>query len=137
MKKTETRALVFKILMLMYILTVMYLCFADFKDLPDVPKTLWGIPMDKIVHFCMFFPFPILGFYAYDTLPGTPLKAFAAIIVLFSFGGIFAGLTETVQGMMPYRTEDIADFKADLLALALSSVIVFAVDFSRMKLHRK
>ena len=136
-KKTSTRALIFRILMLLYILAVIYLCFANFKDMPDVPKTLWGIPLDKIAHFCMFFPFPIFGFYAYDRLTDTPLKAFAAIIILFSFGGIFAGITEIVQGMMPYRTEDIKDFRADLIGLGLSSAIVFVIDVLKMKAPRK
>ena len=136
-KKNSTRALVFKILMLMYILAVMYLCFAHFEDIPDVPRELFGIPMDKLVHFCMFFPFPIFGFYAYDRMTDTPLKAFAAVIVLFAFGGIFAGLTEMVQGMMPYRTEDIQDFKADLIGLGLASMIVLVIDIAQMELSRK
>lgn len=136
-KKTSTRAIVFKILMLGYILSVMYLCFANFNKLPDVPRQLFGIPMDKIVHFCMFFPFPIFGFYAYDRLTDTPLKALAAVIMLFAFGGIFAGLTEIAQGMLPYRTEDIKDFKADLIGIGLASVIVLAIDIAQMKLQRK
>ena len=123
--------------MLIYIFAVMYLCFAHFNNLPDAPRTIFGIQTDKIAHFIMFFPFPILGFYAYDRLTDTPLKAFAAIIILFSFGGIFAGITEIVQGMMPYRTEDIKDFRADLIGLGLSSAIVFVIDVLKMKAPRK
>lgn len=136
-QRTSTRALIFKILMLVYILSVMYLCFAHFDSVPDVPRELFGIPIDKLVHFCMFFPFPILGFYAYDRMTETPLQAIAAVIILFSFGGIFAGITEIVQGLMPYRTEDILDFKADLIGLGLASMIVLVIDIAKMELARK
>lgn len=136
-KKTSTRAIIFKILMLIYIFAVMYLCFANFRSIPDVPREMFGIPIDKVIHFCMFFPFPIFGFYAYDRLTDTPLKAIAAVIILFCYGGIFAGLTEMVQGMIIYRSEDIRDFKADLLGLGLASFIVLMIDIVKMRLSRK
>ena len=61
MKPNQTRSIIAKIVMLLYVVAVAYLCFANFHKLPEVPKTFLGIPMDKIVHFCMFFPFPILA----------------------------------------------------------------------------
>lgn len=133
MTKATTRALLFRVLMLLYIFAVMYLCFSHLDKMPDVPKVLFGIQTDKIAHFCMFFPFPILGFFAYDRLTDTPLKAFAAIITILAIGGIFAGLTEMVQGAMPYRTEDIHDYYADLIGLGLASILVFVIDLSKMK----
>lgn len=133
MRKPSTRSLIFRVLMLLYIFTVMYLCFSNLNKLPDVPKTLWGIQTDKIVHFCMFFPFPILGFFAYDRMTDTPLKALGAVITILAIGGIFAGITELVQGTMPYRTMDVRDYHADLLALGISAVIVFVIDVAKMK----
>ena len=133
MTRPSTRALIFRVLMLIYIFAVMYLCFAHFNNLPDAPRTIFGIQTDKIAHFIMFFPFPILGFYAYDRLTKTPLQAFAAVITIFSTGGVFAGITEIVQGAMPYRTQDIHDFHADLLALGIAAVIVFVIDVAKMK----
>lgn len=127
------RALLFRVLMLLYIFAVMYLCFANFNKLPNVPREFWGIPTDKIAHFCMFFPFPILGFFAYDHMTNTPLQAFGAIISILAIGGIFAGLTELVQGTMPYRTMDVHDYHADLLALGISAAIVFIIDIAKMK----
>ena len=44
-----------------YIVAVLVLCFAKFPSTDDVPTELWGIPMDKIVHFLMFFPLPLLA----------------------------------------------------------------------------
>ena len=133
MKPNRTRSLLSKLILLLYILAVAYLCFANFHKLPEVPKEFLGIPMDKIVHFCMFFPFPVLAFFAYDKLTQTPLQAFAALLCICAFGGIFAGLTEIVQGMLPYRSQDIQDYGADLLAIGISGLLVFVYDVYKMK----
>ena len=133
MRPNRTRSLLFKLAMLLYIVAVAYLCFANFHKLPEVPKTFLGIPMDKIVHFWMFFPFPILAFFAYDQLTETPLQAFAALLCICAFGGIFAGLTEIIQGSLPYRSQDVHDFNADLLSIVISGLLVFVYDVSKMK----
>ena len=133
MKPNTTRSILSKIIMLLYVVAVAYLCFANFHKLPDVPKTFLGIPMDKIVHFCMFFPFPILAFFAYDKLTETPLQALAALLCICAFGGIFAGLTEIIQGSLPYRSQDVHDFNADLLSIGISGLLVFVYDVSKMK----
>lgn len=137
MKKNRTRAWIFRLLTVIYVIGVAYLCFAHFDQIKDAPKTLLGMEADKVVHFCMFFPFPILAFLAYDRLTDSVLKAFAAILVIISIGGIFAGITEIVQGAMPYRTEDIRDFYADLYGLGTSSVMVFIADVAGVFRDRK
>lgn len=131
-KTPRIRALIFRISLILYIILVAYLCFANFNSLPDVPRQMFGIRMDKIVHFCMFFPFPVLCFFAYDKMTDTPLQALGAILTVLSFGCIFAGLTEIIQGTMPYRTEDIKDFYADITGMGCSSVITYIVDVSKM-----
>ena len=133
MKPNQTRSILFKLAMLLYVVAVAYLCFANFHKLPEVPKTFLGIPMGKIAHFCMFFPFPILAFFAYDKLTETPLQALAALLCICAFGGIFAGLTEIVQGMLPYRSQDVKDYGADLLSIGISGLLVFVYDVSKMK----
>lgn len=133
MKQNRLRSILFKIAMLLYLAAVAYLCFANFHKLPDVPKSFLGIPMDKLVHFCMFFPFPILAFLAYDKLTDTPLKALAALISICAVGCIFAGITELVQDSLPYRTKDLNDFGADCLAVGLASVLTFIIDISKMR----
>jgi len=78
----------------------------------------------------MFFPFPILGYFSFDHRKWSKTKTFGRIIELFAYGVIFAGLTELVQSLLPYRTQDIKDFKADVLAIAIASVIVFAIELA-------
>lgn len=137
MRTPSTRALIFRILMILYIFAVAYLCFAHINSIPRVPRHIWGFETDKLVHFCMFFPFPILAFFAYDRLTEKPIQAIAAIITILSIGGIFAGLTEIIQGMITYRSEDIRDFKADMLAMSISSAIVLAIDLTKMIIKKK
>lgn len=135
---TSSRAIIFRILMILYILAVGYLCFNNFKKMPDdLPKMLFGIPIDKVVHFCMFLPFPILGFFAFDHDKWSVIETIGKILELASFGCIFAGLTEIIQGQLPYRTQDIADFKADAIAICLASLIVFIVDIFFIKHNKK
>lgn len=133
MKPSRTRSVLFTIAMCLYIGAVAYLCFANFHKLPDVPKTLLGIPMDKIVHFCMFFPFPVLAYLAYDKLTDTPLRALAALVSICAVGCIFAGVTEIIQGSLPYRTQDIKDYGADCLAIGIASLLTFIIDLSKMR----
>ena len=133
MRQNRTRALVFRLLMILYVAAVAWLCFANFHRLPDVPRTFFGIPTDKVVHFCMFFPFPILAFFAYDKITETPLQALAALLCICAFGGIFAGLTEIIQGSLPYRRQDIKDFGADCLAIGIASILTFIIDISKMR----
>jgi len=127
-KDTSARALVFRIMMLLYVFSVAYLCFKNFHSLPDVPRKMFGFDTDKVVHFCMFLPFPILGFFSLDHKKWSPALTVGRIMELCAYGIIFAGITELVQSVLPYRTRDLLDFEADVLAICLSSCIVLAIE---------
>ena len=133
MKPNRTRSILFSIAMVLYLAAVGYLLFANFEKISDIPKFFLGIPTDKVVHFCMFFPFPILAYLAYDKLTDTPLKAFAALLNICAIGAVFAGLTEIGQSLLPYRSEDITDFRADCLAIGLAGIITFVIDVIKMR----
>ena len=133
MKPNRTRSIIFSIAMVRYIGVVAYLLFANFEKLSRIPRLFLGIPTDKVVHFCMFFPFPILAYLAYDKLTDTPLKAFAALLSICAIGAIFAGLTEIGQSLLPYRYEDISDFRADCLAIVLAGILTFIIDVVKMR----
>ncbi len=133
MKPNRTRSILFSIAMILYIVAVGYLLFSNFEKISDVPKLILGIPTDKIVHFCLFFPFPILAYLAYDKLTDTPLKAFGALVSICAVGAIFAGITEIGQAMIPYRDQDIHDFYADCLAIGIAGTITFIIDICQMR----
>lgn len=126
------RTTIFKILTLLYIIAVAVLCFSRFSSLPTVPGKFLGLDADKVVHFLMFVPFPLLAYLSFPFdrkgLPAT----IGIIVLIFAVGCILAGCTEYIQGQLPYRTMDINDFKADTLGLLFSSLVTFLVRlFSR------
>ena len=113
-----------RILFGVYLAAVAFLCFGRFSSSQDVPMDLWGIPMDKVVHFLMFFPFPLLACPAFGGYRGTPGQAVLKTAAGFLAGCAFAAGTEWIQTRLPYRSGDPVDFQADALALLLSSIIV-------------
>ncbi len=130
-KTIPTHRLIFRILLAMYLCCLLALCFWNFQSLPDVQKSFFGIPTDKIVHFCMFLPFPILLFCAYDNLTTKPWQSAVFSVGTFLIGCLLAAGTEIGQSMTTYRTGDPNDFRADALALAISSIIVLIIDLRK------
>ena len=124
------RTTVFAILTFLYIALIAVLCFANFKSTPDVPKSIFGIDSDKVVHFIMFLPFPILAFFSFRTDRMGIGATLGLVVLIFAFGCLLAGTTEYVQGLLPYRQQDVHDFGADMLALIISSTVVFLISLA-------
>ena len=57
---------IFRILLVLYLISILVLCFANLSSLPDVSNTLFGIDIDKVAHFLMFLPFPALFFLSFE-----------------------------------------------------------------------
>lgn len=133
---TTPKTILARILFLLYIAAVAMLCFMRVDKLPDVQKFIFGIPTDKVAHFLMFLPFPILAYLAYDHLTNKLGHAVLFAIATMAFGALLAYGTEYIQGRLPYRSMDLNDFKADLLALAVSCVFVFIVDITHLKVRK-
>ncbi len=129
----STKTILARILFFLYLAAIAFLCFMHADNLPDIQKEIFGIPTDKVAHFIMFLPFPILAFLAYDHVTDRPWRAVLFAVLTFMAGAAIAALTEYVQGMLPYRTKDLNDFNADLLAIGISTVFVFLVDIFNIK----
>ena len=130
---TTPKTILARILFFLYLVAIAFLCFMHVDKLPDVQKFILGIPTDKVAHFLMFLPFPILAYLAYDHLTNKVWSAILFALATFVIGCMLAYGTEYVQGRLPYRSMDIKDFKADALALAISSVFVFIIDVTHLK----
>ena len=113
--------------MAVYFGLVAYVCFGHFDDLPDMDHTFLGIPEDKIIHFIMFFPFPILVLLTRRYRPATRGRAFAIALLTFVAGLLIASATEWGQGLTAYRDPDAYDLLADALAILFSTLIVLAM----------
>lgn len=122
----------FRILFWLYVAGVLFLCFFNFDNTPSVPTSFLGIPTDKIAHFAMFFPFPILAFFAFDRFTETVKSTLIFTGVTFIIGLLLALGTEWGQAhLTEYRNGDSFDFMADSLALLLSSILVAVVDIAK------
>ena len=131
---TPRARLIFRILLLVYLAVVLVLCFGQFSSSPDIPKTLLGIPMDKVAHFLMFLPFPILCFLAFDRYTENLRSTLIFTSVTFAVGLLLALGTEWGQAhLTSYRDGNGWDFFADALALTLSSVFVLFWDLRKQK----
>lgn len=119
----------FKVLFFLYLAAVLVLCFGHFDNTPSVPFTILGIPTDKVVHFCMFFPFPILAFLAFDRFTSTVPASLAFGACTLVVGILLAMGTEWGQATLTnYRSGDRMDLLADSIALFLSTVLVTVWD---------
>ena len=128
----DRKKLFLRILFYLYLAAVLFLCFGHFESTPDVPKSLLGIPADKLVHFCMFFPFPILAFLAFDKYTETPKSTFLFSGITWVTGLLLAYATEWGQAhMTTWRSGDPLDLLADGIAITLATVVVIIWDLSK------
>lgn len=108
----------------LYFFAIIYLCFLKPDSLPEVRPDLWGIPFDKVVHFAMFFPYPILSYLAFRPAGRSRTVRSVVLLILFATGAGLAMGTEQLQGVTGYRSCDINDFYADVVGMGTSSLIL-------------
>ena len=115
-----------RILLVVYLAAVAYLCFASQGGLPKFDDWPFKIPADKVVHFLMFLPWPILA--SLSVMPDrnrASVRMVVTLLIITLIGCALAGTTEWVQGLLPYRSRDIMDFIADSLGL-MTGALLFA-----------
>ena len=133
---SRSQKIAFQVLFFFYVAAVLFLCFAHFEQTPAIEWSLWGIPSDKVVHFCMFLPFPILAFLAFDRYTDSVRSTllFSGITLLVGF--LLAWGTEWGQAhLTDYRSGDPLDLLADGTALVLSTLLVIFLDIRKQKKH--
>lgn len=129
---------IFRIAFLLYIALVMYLCFGHFSQSSPIQPQLLGIPTDKIAHFLMFLPFPVLAFFAFDKYSENFWSSAGYSFLTFLAGALLAAGTELGQAFLTdYRSGDPADFRADLIGLAAGTLAIFILDFRKQRRHEK
>lgn len=132
---------IFTILLVLYIALIFYGSLHNFSDTElDLAESFLGIPMDKIVHFAMFFFYPFVSwsFLRFNDEPDTENKPvnckvfkitrdyYFAVIILT--GILLGALTEGSQSWLTtYRQGDVQDLGADILGILTGSAAVFAL----------
>lgn len=121
MTRTRTISL---ILFCIYIIAVAYLCFAKPEDMPSLEISFFGLPIDKVAHFLMFLPFPLLAFLTFDTEDAKAGRRTLLLLGIVAAGMALAALTEFIQGFLAYRSEDSSDLLADYIGLGTGVVVL-------------
>lgn len=114
---------IWALLFCMYIFMVAYLCFMRPDDLPQVRPDLWGIPVDKVVHFIMFFPYPILAYKAFRPAETKRSRHILVLLIILVTGAGVAMGTEKLQELSEFRSYEITDFYADMAGMAFSALL--------------
>lgn len=132
---TEMKSRVFlsRVLMLLYLIAIAFLCFVSGDSIPVIRATFLGFPSDKVAHFIMFLPFPILAFLSTDWKITKVWKNALLIFCILIVGCGIASLTEYIQSLTPTRVGDVKDLYADIISLGISSVFVFLVTLFKKK----
>ena len=131
---TRSQKIAFQVLFFFYVAAVLFLCFAHFEQTPAIEWSLWGIPSDKVVHFCMFLPFPILAFLAFDRYTDSVRSTLLFSGTTLLVGFLLAWGTEWGQAhLTDYRSGDPLDLLADGTALVLSTLLVIFLDIRKQK----
>lgn len=107
-----------------YLAAVALLCFLKPSSLPEMNvKTLFGLPIDKVLHFLMFLPYPVLAGLSF--ISGKQ-KLGWNIVILLVLAVVGIGLaygTELIQSQTEYRSYEIADFHADIIGIGTGCII--------------
>lgn len=109
-----------------YLIAVAVLCFIRPSNLPEVDiKTIFGIPIDKILHLLMFLPYPFLAGMSFLSRKLSILANILTLVILASAGVGIAYGTELIQAQTGYRSYEIADFKADTIGITIGTIGAF------------
>ena len=112
--------LIWRIIGLVYLGALAYLLFSAPDKLPTISNWHFIIPADKLVHFCMFFPSPVIMYFSIAKQNSkTWLVLICALVCI-----LFAGGTELLQNLSPTRSMELLDFVADCTGIVLSSVLL-------------
>ena len=115
----------------LYIAAVAYLCFARPDDMPQLPQLWLGLPADKVGHFLMFTPFPLLGYLTFEVNEMSVGRKLFLIAILIVFGAGMALGTEYIQARLEYRSAENSDLLADVIGLITGGIFTLIYIFLR------
>ena len=105
---------------ILYLGVLVYLCFGHPTAFFKVPRSLWGIPIDKVIHFLMFFPYPFFAQAAFYFK-----NRWRSLVFVIITGIIFCFAFELLQDKITtYRTTDSWDLFYNVAAVTAGSSII-------------
>lgn len=118
-----------------YLAAVGLLCFIRPSSLPEMDmNTILGIPTDKVLHFLMFLPYPVLAGLIFISRDCSMACGIFIIAVIAATGTGMAYGTELIQAHTGYRSYEIADFHADVAGMAAGCIMsMIYLTYTRLK----
>lgn len=126
---------IYRLLLLLYIGAVLLLCLMNPESLPQVERHYFGIPADKVVHFIMFLPYPVLAGLSFMQRDFHIVRNLTILLVITAAGAGIAYGTEVLQGHTGHRSYDIADFAADMTGMA-AGVVLTTISITIQKIRK-
>ncbi len=127
-KKHTLRIRLIRLLFAAYLAAVIWLCFGHFEEFRHFDMDFFGIPKDKVVHFCMFLPFTFFARWSFDWRHDKLWLRILIYLFIIIVGLILGAATEVGQGLTDYRSEDPLDFYADALGIAVGTVLTIMTE---------
>ena len=124
--KYKGQNIIIYIIFLLYITSVFFLCFFNPSKIGvELTKHFLGIPLDKILHFILFFPFPITFYFVMEYTPILNQIKYRLCIGLL-LGCIISLLTELIQYyFIAGRQGDWLDYIADIIGLSIATILMW------------
>ena len=118
-----------------YLAAVAYLCFLKPGSIPVLRQFIFGIPTDKVIHFIMFLPYPILAYISFRPDRKGVLTHMLALIAIIAVGAAMALGVERLQ-IAAGRNYDIKDFYANISGMAAGAAITLIFILARHRLDK-
>lgn len=118
-----------------YLAAVAYLCFLKPGSIPVLQQFIFGIPTDKVIHFIMFLPYPILAYISFRPDRKGVLTHMLALIAIIAVGAAMAMGVERLQ-IAAGRNYDIKDFYANIAGMAAGAAITLIFILARHRLDK-
>lgn len=124
---------ILKALFVLYLAGLCFCCFWNFRGSVDLGREWLGLPADKIVHFLLFFPMPVITYMAFPRLSDTPRRYLRFSVIVFMASAVFGAFTEIVQSRTGYRSCDWMDLLADCCGIltAIACLQIFEAFFKK------
>lgn len=118
-----------------YLAAVAYLCFLKPGSIPVLQQFIFGIPTDKVIHFIMFLPYPILAYISFRPDRNGVLTHMLTFIAIIAVGAAMAMGVERLQ-IAAGRNYDIKDFYANIAGMAAGAAITLLFILARHRLDK-
>ncbi len=129
MKRFHTVNYLTMILFFLYLVGILSLMLLtiNIEDI-NAPDFIFGIEIDKVVHFIVFLPYSLLLWLAFNKKFSRHTNFFISFLIPFT-GILFAIATEFLQSLNPSRDFDINDIIVNIMSVIFASLLLNVIHY--------